>query len=118
MFLRYKSRLATTLRFSTEPSKVPNFVKSTTFELALHENMQPSLGTYLSINSWISFVHPGLGCDTSIVIRILARRDATQRALIQEEYRAMFSEDLLKRLSKELIGKLEVWHFVHIITIL
>lgn len=49
----------------------------------------------------------GLGCDTSTVIRILVHRDATQRALIQQEYRAMFSEDLLKRLSKELTGKLE-----------
>jgi len=55
-------------------------------------------------------MHPGLGCDTSTVIRILACRDSAQRALIQQEYRAMFSEDLLKRLSKELTGKLEVWH--------
>ncbi|GMH23359.1 hypothetical protein Nepgr_025202 [Nepenthes gracilis] len=49
----------------------------------------------------------GFGCDTSTVINILARRDATQRALIQQEYRMMYSEDLLKRLAKELSGKLE-----------
>ncbi|KAJ1437773.1 Annexin [Sesbania bispinosa] len=49
----------------------------------------------------------GFGCDTSAVINILAHRDATQRAYIQQEYRAMYSEDLLKRLSSELSGKLE-----------
>ncbi|KAL9255182.1 Annexin D5-like protein [Drosera capensis] len=49
----------------------------------------------------------GFGCDTSAVINILAHRDATQRALIQQEYRAMYSEELTKRLVKELSGKLE-----------
>ncbi|KAK2439672.1 hypothetical protein P8452_35106 [Trifolium repens] len=49
----------------------------------------------------------GFGCDTSAVINILAHRDATQRAYLQQEYRAMYSEDLLKRLSSELSGKLE-----------
>ncbi|XP_027339904.1 annexin D5-like isoform X2 [Abrus precatorius] len=49
----------------------------------------------------------GFGCDTSVVINILAHRDATQRAYIQQEYRAMYSGDLLKRLSSELSGKLE-----------
>ncbi|KAJ4851486.1 hypothetical protein Tsubulata_026236 [Turnera subulata] len=49
----------------------------------------------------------GFGCDTAAVINILAHRDAAQRALIQQEYRAMFSEELLKRLSSELSGKLE-----------
>ncbi|KAI9087386.1 hypothetical protein K1719_030706 [Acacia pycnantha] len=49
----------------------------------------------------------GFGCDTSVVINILAHRDATQRAYIQQEYRAMYSEDLLKRLTSELSGKLE-----------
>ncbi|KAI9087372.1 hypothetical protein K1719_030692 [Acacia pycnantha] len=49
----------------------------------------------------------GFGCDTSAVINILAHRDATQRSYIQHEYRAMYSEDLLKRLSSELSGKLE-----------
>ncbi|XP_057418844.1 annexin D5-like [Lotus japonicus] len=49
----------------------------------------------------------GFGCDTSIVINILAHRDATQRAYIQQEYRTMYSGDLLKRLSSELSGKLE-----------
>lgn len=54
------------------------------------------------------FEFPGFGCDTAAVVNILAHRDATQRALIQQEYRAMYSEDLFKRLSKELTGKLEV----------
>ncbi|KAK7320206.1 hypothetical protein RJT34_04942 [Clitoria ternatea] len=49
----------------------------------------------------------GFGCDTSAVINILAHRDATQRAYIQQEYNTMYSSDLLKRLSSELSGKLE-----------
>ncbi|PON41265.1 Annexin [Parasponia andersonii] len=49
----------------------------------------------------------GLGCDTAAVINILAHRDQTQRALIQQEYRAMYSEDISKRLASELTGKLE-----------
>ncbi|PSS08069.1 Annexin like [Actinidia chinensis var. chinensis] len=49
----------------------------------------------------------GLGCDSEAVVNIIAHRDATQRALIQQEYRTMYSEDLLKRLSSELSGKLE-----------
>ncbi|KAK1435222.1 hypothetical protein QVD17_00983 [Tagetes erecta] len=50
----------------------------------------------------------GLGCDTAAVIGILAHRDATQRAYIRQEYRTMYSEDLLKRLASELRGKLEI----------
>ncbi|XP_022766562.1 annexin D5-like [Durio zibethinus] len=49
----------------------------------------------------------GLGCDTAAVVNILAHRDATQRSFIQHEYRAMYSDDLLKRLASELSGKLE-----------
>ncbi|XP_011000708.1 PREDICTED: annexin D5-like isoform X1 [Populus euphratica] len=49
----------------------------------------------------------GFGTDTSAVINILAHRDAAQRALIQHEYRALYAEDLLKRLTSELTGKLE-----------
>ncbi|XP_019421629.1 PREDICTED: annexin D5-like isoform X1 [Lupinus angustifolius] len=49
----------------------------------------------------------GFGCDDSAVINVLAHRDATQRAYIQQEFRTMYSEDLLKRLTKELSGKLE-----------
>ncbi|KAL8140351.1 hypothetical protein V2J09_006372 [Rumex salicifolius] len=49
----------------------------------------------------------GFGCDTVAVINILAHRDATQRNIIQQEYRNMYSEDLLKRLVKELTGNLE-----------
>ncbi|XP_061361850.1 annexin D5-like [Gastrolobium bilobum] len=49
----------------------------------------------------------GFGCDTSTVINILAHRDATQRAYIQQEYRIIYSEELSKRLASELSGKLE-----------
>lgn len=50
----------------------------------------------------------GFGCDTSAVINILAHRDAAQRALIQQEYRTMYSEDLSHRISSELSGHLMV----------
>ncbi|XP_059309785.1 annexin D5-like [Lycium ferocissimum] len=46
----------------------------------------------------------GFGCDTAAVINILAHRDASQRALIMQEYRVMFSEELNNRLSRELSG--------------
>uniref|UniRef100_A0A0E0M0V8 Annexin n=1 Tax=Oryza punctata TaxID=4537 RepID=A0A0E0M0V8_ORYPU len=36
----------------------------------------------------------GLGCDSTTVINILTHRDSMQRALIQQEYRTMYSEDL------------------------
>ncbi|XP_059642664.1 annexin D5-like [Cornus florida] len=49
----------------------------------------------------------GFGCDAEAVINIVAYRDATQRALIQQEYRAMFSADLRKKLASELSGDLE-----------
>ncbi|XP_059643275.1 annexin D5-like [Cornus florida] len=57
----------------------------------------------------------GFGCDTAAVINILAHRDSTQRSLIQQEYRKLYSDDLLKRLSSELSGKLEtaVLHWMH-----
>ncbi|KVH88372.1 Annexin, partial [Cynara cardunculus var. scolymus] len=49
----------------------------------------------------------GLGCDTSAVINILAHRDSAQRALIANEYKVMYSEDLTKRLSSELSGNVK-----------
>ncbi|KAJ3707576.1 hypothetical protein LUZ61_011281 [Rhynchospora tenuis] len=49
----------------------------------------------------------GFGCDKSAVINILAHRDSTQRALIQQEYRSMYSEDLTNRIKSELSGHLE-----------
>ncbi|XP_062118086.1 annexin D5-like [Humulus lupulus] len=49
----------------------------------------------------------GFGCDSAAVINVLAHRDQTQRALIQQEYKAMYSEELSKRLTSELSGKLE-----------
>ncbi|XP_039060518.1 annexin D5-like [Hibiscus syriacus] len=48
-----------------------------------------------------------LGCDAKAVISIIAHRDATQRSLIQHEYKELYSEDLLKRLASELHGRLE-----------
>ncbi|KAL0409060.1 UNVERIFIED_CONTAM: Annexin D5 [Sesamum radiatum] len=46
----------------------------------------------------------GIGCDTAIVVNILAHRDATQRSLIEQEYRTMYSTELSKRLASELSG--------------
>ncbi|XP_075518631.1 annexin D5-like isoform X3 [Primulina tabacum] len=46
----------------------------------------------------------GFGCDTTAVVKILAHRDATQRALIEQEYKAIYSEELNKRLASELSG--------------
>ncbi|KAI3753071.1 hypothetical protein L2E82_25116 [Cichorium intybus] len=53
----------------------------------------------------------GFGCDTEAVINILAHRESTQRAHIQHEYRSMYSDDILKRFSSELSGKLETITF-------
>lgn len=49
----------------------------------------------------------GFGCDTAAVINILAHRDSMQRALIQQEFKTLTKEDLLKRLESELKGDLE-----------
>ncbi|KAL0446688.1 UNVERIFIED_CONTAM: Annexin D5 [Sesamum latifolium] len=46
----------------------------------------------------------GMGCDTAAVVNILAHRDATQRSLIEQEYRTMYSTELSKRLASELSG--------------
>ncbi|XP_051205178.1 annexin D5 [Lolium perenne] len=46
----------------------------------------------------------GFGCDSTTVISILAHRDSTQRALIMQEYRALYRQDLYHRLSTELSG--------------
>ncbi|CAI9755255.1 unnamed protein product [Fraxinus pennsylvanica] len=46
----------------------------------------------------------GFECDTATLVHILAHRDATQRSLIEQEYRAMYSEELSKRLASELSG--------------
>ncbi|CAO2163309.1 unnamed protein product [Urochloa humidicola] len=46
----------------------------------------------------------GFGCDSTTVINILAHRDAAQRALIQQEYRAVFNQDLSRRIASELSG--------------
>uniref|UniRef100_A0A1D1Y0F7 Annexin n=1 Tax=Anthurium amnicola TaxID=1678845 RepID=A0A1D1Y0F7_9ARAE len=49
----------------------------------------------------------GFGCDTAKVINIIAHRDATQRAFIQQEYKAMYADELINRIRSELSGKLE-----------
>ncbi|KAL1807627.1 hypothetical protein ACET3Z_024617 [Daucus carota] len=46
----------------------------------------------------------GFGGNTAAVVNILAHRNASQRALIQREYREMYSEDLNEKLSSELSG--------------
>lgn len=53
-------------------------------------------------------VYIGFGCDSGAVVNILAHRDATQRSLIQREYKAMYHKDLIKHLKSELSGNLEV----------
>ncbi|KAM7484741.1 hypothetical protein LguiA_000750 [Lonicera macranthoides] len=49
----------------------------------------------------------GFGCDTKAVVHILAHRDATQRAFIQQEYRAIYGDELTHHLSSELGGDLK-----------
>ncbi|XP_026395745.1 annexin D5-like isoform X3 [Papaver somniferum] len=56
----------------------------------------------------------GFGCDTPTVTNILSHRDATQRALIQQEYRNLKGEELTKRLSSELKGDTKIQTFKHI----
>lgn len=56
-----------------------------------------------------AFINSGFGCDSEKIINILAHRDATQRALIQQEYKVMYSEELASRLSSELRGDDKVW---------
>ncbi|ONM54827.1 Annexin D5 [Zea mays] len=46
----------------------------------------------------------GFGCDSTTVINILTHRDSVQRGLIQQEYRAMYHEELSHRISSELNG--------------
>lgn len=49
----------------------------------------------------------GWGCDEPTIVKILAHRSATQRALIRQEYKKKFSQDLDDILSKELSGDLK-----------
>ncbi|XP_024995642.1 annexin D5-like [Cynara cardunculus var. scolymus] len=49
----------------------------------------------------------GFGCDTLAVINILAYRNASQRPLLEHEYKLKYSQDLSKRLSSELSGNLK-----------
>lgn len=50
----------------------------------------------------------GLGCDTAVVVNVLGNRNASQRDSIQQEYEALFSDDLKKQLALELHGHLKV----------
>lgn len=63
----------------------------------------------VQITNWIVFANDdsGFGCDSAAVVNILAHRDATQRALIQQEYKTMYTEELTSRLSSELSGNLK-----------
>ncbi|CAK7326862.1 unnamed protein product [Dovyalis caffra] len=49
----------------------------------------------------------GLGCDTAVVVNILANRNASQRDSIQQEYETLFSDDLKKQLAHQLHGHLK-----------
>ncbi|XP_042496820.1 annexin D5-like isoform X2 [Macadamia integrifolia] len=44
----------------------------------------------------------GFGCGKGQVISVLAHRNATQRALIQQEYKTTYSDDLMERLAAKL----------------
>ncbi|XP_052203940.1 annexin D5-like isoform X2 [Diospyros lotus] len=49
----------------------------------------------------------GYSCDSGTILNILARRNASELALIAKEYRNMYSEDLKERMSSELSGDLK-----------
>ncbi|MCL7034771.1 hypothetical protein MKW94_021612, partial [Papaver nudicaule] len=50
----------------------------------------------------------GFGCDSATVVNILAHRDATERSLLQREYKNMYHEDHTSRLSSELSGNTKI----------
>ncbi|KAJ9546899.1 hypothetical protein OSB04_019442 [Centaurea solstitialis] len=52
-------------------------------------------------------MYSGFGCDSSAVINILAYRNASQRPLLEKEYRTKYNEELNKRISSELSGNLK-----------
>ncbi|MED6199046.1 hypothetical protein PIB30_072280 [Stylosanthes scabra] len=47
----------------------------------------------------------GIKCDTDAVVNLLAHRDATQRAEIDEEYKAIHTEELSASLEKGLMER-------------
>ncbi|MFS7927493.1 putative annexin [Helianthus anomalus] len=74
--------------------------------------MKPLHGTKVAIKEIVTGklnkkLEERVGCDTSAVINILAHRDASQRALIENEYKIMYSEELTKKLSSELSGNVK-----------
>ncbi|KAK1385314.1 Annexin [Heracleum sosnowskyi] len=66
--------------------------------------LPPTLGSPSEDASDLHKAFKGFGCDTAIVVNILAHRDLTQRGLIQHEYRLRYSKELSKRVSSELTG--------------
>ncbi|KAJ8646852.1 hypothetical protein MRB53_008600 [Persea americana] len=71
---------------------------------------QDAIELYKSFKGQLLFYdhYSGLGFNTARVVNVLAHRDVSQCALIQQEYRAMYSEELAKRLSSELSGNLKL----------
>ncbi|KMT01362.1 hypothetical protein BVRB_9g213760 isoform A [Beta vulgaris subsp. vulgaris] len=58
----------------------------------------------------VSLLHKafrGVGCDYSVVINILAHRDASQRMSIQQEFTHWYSGDIRTCLTEKLIGNLK-----------
>ncbi|XP_019107496.2 annexin D5 isoform X2 [Beta vulgaris subsp. vulgaris] len=59
----------------------------------------------------VSLLHKafrGLGCDYSMVINILAHRDASQRMSIQQEFTHWYSGDIRTCLTEKLTGNLKI----------
>ncbi|KMT01364.1 hypothetical protein BVRB_9g213760 isoform C [Beta vulgaris subsp. vulgaris] len=59
----------------------------------------------------VSLLHKafrGVGCDYSVVINILAHRDASQRMSIQQEFTHWYSGDIRTCLTEKLIGNLKI----------
>ena len=83
-----------------------SFIRCPLWTLVIH------LSVRFFLNKTLLDDGSGFGCDSSAVVNILAHRDATQRSFIQQEYRAMYSEELTTRLSKELSGDLKVLYLL------
>lgn len=76
--------------------------------MLIHCLLEMRRATVRSDCEMLFFFWSGLGCDTAAVINILAHRNAMQRALIEQEYKTIYSEELSKRLASELRGDIEV----------
>ena len=58
-------------------------------------------------------IYSGWGTNETLIISILAHRNAAQRKIIRETYAQTYGEDLLKDLDKELSSDFEVCFFTN-----